>query len=120
MWPPPAVQVSARTFRAVVLPAPAGAITSCTRRRSVATVRTICRLPGVQHDAAGGGLGQPEVDRDRVERPSVGPVRGGQEALLGGEDPGRGVLVAAGDGEHRRPVGPAQMIRQHRPGRRRR
>ena len=92
MWPPPAVQVSASTLRAVVLPAPAGAMTSWTRRRSVASVRTICACPASSAVPSAVGLGEPEVDRDGLQGLPVGQVSGVQESLLSGEDPGRGVL----------------------------
>ena len=65
------------------------------------------RRPG---RAAAAASRQPEVDRERVAGPAVGQSPPPPEALLSGQDPGRGVLVAAGDGEHRRPVGPAQLI----------
>ena len=59
--------MSASTFRAVVLPAPAGARTSWTRRRSVATVRTICFCPASRTVPSGLGLGQGDVDRGGLQ-----------------------------------------------------
>src|SRR5215203_191936 len=111
-WPSPAVQSSARTLRAVVLPAPAGARTSWTRRRSVATVRTICFCPASRtvpvartsaraRSTAAGARAAPSVRAAGVHDP-----------LLGGEDPGGGVLGAADHGEHRRPIPPPLLGRQ--------
>ena len=56
-----------------------------------------------------------EVDRDGVEGMPVGPVGGVEEALFGGQDPQRGVLLGPGDGEHRRPIPTPQLHRK--PGR---
>jgi hypothetical protein len=65
-----------------------------------------------ERGAFGCGLGQPELERDRLERPPVDQACGHQQALLSREDPARGVLVAPSDGEHGCPVGEAKLIRQ--------
>jgi hypothetical protein len=62
------------------------------------------RLAGVQVEAVGGGFDEAEVDRNGVEGVPVNPVGSVEEALFGGQDPHRGVLLGPGDGEHRRPI----------------
>ena len=68
-------------------------------------------LPGVQDGAVGLGLGQAEVDRGGFQGLPVGQSSRVHDSLLGGEDPGGGVLGAAGHGEHRRPIRTPQLRR---------
>ena len=76
-------------------------------------------LSGVQGDAVGGRLQQRQVDRGVVDGVPVAAAGGGDQALLGGEDPRRGEQVGAGDGVDRGAVGPPQQLaaRDRRRGR---
>ena len=69
-------------------------------------------LPGVQDGARGFGLGQGDVDRGGMQGLPVGEGSRVHDSLLGGQDPGGGVLGAAGHGEHRRPVPTPLLDRQ--------
>ena len=69
--PPASVQARVRACRAVVFPAPAGAMASCSRDPEVAIARTSVDLPGVELHAVGGRLEQRQLDRGRVDGPAV-------------------------------------------------
>ena len=62
--------------------------------------RTSAAWPAFEGGAVRGQLEQRQLDRRRVDDGSVASAGGGDEALLGGEDPLRGVLVGAGDAVH--------------------
>jgi hypothetical protein len=93
---------------AVVFPAPAGAIASCSRAPEVHICRDKGRLTRIQGGAVRGHLQQGDVDCGAVEDSSVADAGDGDEALLGVEDALRGVDVGASDGVNRRPVDPPQ------------
>ena len=66
-------------------------------------------LPGVQGGAVGGHLQQRQIDRAPSTARAVGAAGGGDEALLGGQDPGGGEQLGAGDGVDGGAVGAAQQ-----------
>ena len=68
-------------------------------------------LPGVQRDAVGDHLQQRHIDRRLVDGPPVGAAGACEEALFGGQDPGRGEQVGAGDGVDAGPIRAAQQRR---------
>jgi hypothetical protein len=86
---------------AVVFPAPAGAIASCSRAPEVHNVADQHRLPGIKGGTIRGQLEHRQLHRRRVDNVPVPAAGGGDQTLLGVENPLRGVPVGAGDGVHR-------------------
>ena len=68
-------------------------------------------LPGIQGGAVRRHLQQRQIHRRLVDDCPVAAAGGGDEALLGVEDPLRGVEVGAGDGVDRGAVGAPQRFR---------
>ena len=96
---------------AVVFPAPAGAIASCSRAPEVHICRTrdVCPVSRAVPFAAISSRA-----RSTTLRSTTVPSRragGGDEALLGVEDALGGVEVGTGDGVNRGPVDPPQTLR---------
>ncbi len=96
---------------AVVFPAPAGAIASCSRAPGGAHLADQCRLPSIECSAVRGHFQQGQIHRRRIDGRTAATSGGGDEALLGVEDPLRGVQVGAGHGVDRRAVEPPQRLR---------
>ena len=110
-WPPPLAQAVASARRAVVFPAPAGAIASCSRAPEVAIPRTSAACPALRVTPFAADSSNASSTRWRVDG---GPVEASgrvEEALLGGQDRGGGVLVGA---VHRVDAGvvPAPQLRR--------
>ena len=100
---------------AVVFPAPAGAIASCSRAPEVHICRTseACPASRAVLFAAISSRARSTADSIDALSPSRRPAAV-TEALLGVEDPLRGVEVGAGHGVDRRPVVPPQRLRFRR------
>ena len=108
--PPPSVQAPARARIAVVLPAPAGAIASCSRAPEVAIVRTSAACPALRvTPLAADSSRAMSTAESATACPSTRPCHGHQ-ALLGLQDPGRGEQLGAGDGVDAGPVRAAQLV----------
>ena len=110
-WPPSSVQARVRARMAVVFPAPAGAIASCSRAPEVHICRTRDACPASRAVPFAAISSRARSTADCVDDCSVAAAGGGDEALLGVEDALRGVEVGAGDGVDRRPVDPPQRVR---------
>ena len=96
---------------AVVFPAPAGAIASCSRAPGGAHLADQCRLPSIQCSAVRRHLQQGQIHRRLLDGRTAATSRRGDETGLGVEDPLRRVEVGAGHGVDRRPVDPPQHLR---------
>ena len=96
---------------AVVFPAPAGAIASCSRAPEVHICRTRDACPVSRAVPFAAISSRARSTTVLVDDRSVAAAGGGEEALLGVEDALRGVEVGAGDGVDRRPVDPPQRAR---------
>ena len=96
---------------AVVFPAPAGAIASCRRAPEVHICRTSDACPVSRAVPFAAISNRARSTAVCVDRRAVAATGGRDEALLGIEDPLRGVEVGAGDGVDRRPVDPPQRAR---------
>jgi hypothetical protein len=94
----------------VVFPEPAGAIASCSRAPEVHICRTRNACPGSSAVPLAAHLQQGKINSGAVDDRSVADAGGGDEAMLGIQDPPRGVEVGAGEGVNRRPVDPPQRI----------
>ena len=110
-WPPSWVQARVRARMAVVFPAPAGAIASCSRAPDVHICRTSAACPASSAVPFAAISSRARSTADSSTDCAVVASGGGDEALLGVEDPLRGVQVGAGDGVDRRPVDPPQRLR---------
>ena len=110
-WPPSWVQARVRARMAVVFPAPAGAIASCSRAPEVHICRTSEACPASRAVPFAASLQQSQIHRRLIDHCPVAASGGGDEALLGVEDPLRGVEVGPGDGVDRGPVDPPQRFR---------
>ena len=66
-WPPSSVQARVRARMAVVFPAPAGAIASCSRAPERAHLADQCRLPSIECGAVRRHLQQREIHRHLVD-----------------------------------------------------
>ena len=96
---------------AVVFPAPAGAIASCSRAPGGAHLADQCGLPSIQGGAVRRHLQQGQIHRHLVDGCTAASSGGGDETGLGVEDPLRCVEVGTGHGVDRRPVDPPQHLR---------
>jgi hypothetical protein len=96
---------------AVVFPAPAGAIASCTRAPEVHIWRTSAACPASSAVPFAAISTRAQVDRRLLDGRAVVTSRRRDETGLGVEDPLRGVEVGAGDGVDGRPVNPPQHLR---------
>ena len=95
---------------AVVFPAPAGAIASCSRAPEVHIWRTSAACPA-SSAVPFAAISSSARSTATWSTAAVASSGGGDEAPLGVEDPLRGVQVGAGDGVDRRPVDPPQHLR---------
>ena len=110
-WPPSWVQARVRARMAVVFPAPAGAIASCSRAPEVHIWRTSAACPAssaVPFAAISSKASSTAVCSTDC---TAATSRRGDETGLGVEDPLRGVEVGAGDGVDRGAVEPPQHLR---------
>ena len=96
---------------AVVFPAPAGAIASCSRAPEVHIWRTSDACPASSAVPFAAISSRARSTAACVDGRTAATSRRGDEAGLGVEDPLRGVEVGAGDGVDRRPVDPPQHLR---------
>ena len=110
-WPPSWVQARVRARMAVVFPAPAGAIASCSRAPEVHICRTSEACPASRAVLFAAISSRARSTADSSTTDAVAASRGGDEALLGVEDPLRGVEVGAGHGVDRRSVRAPQRFR---------
>ena len=109
-WPPSWVQARVRARIAVVFPAPAGAIASCTRAQEAHICRTSEACPA--SSAVPLAAISSRARSTAAARPTTAATsRRSDETGLGVEDPLRGVEVGPGDGVDRRPVEPPQHLR---------
>jgi hypothetical protein len=70
-----------------------------------------CGLPGIERGAIRRHFEQGQVDRSLLNGRTAAASCGGEEALLGVEDPLRGLQGGARDGVDGRPVDPPQRLR---------
>ena len=109
--PPACRHASATTFIAVVFPAPAGAIPSCTTRPEQQNARTNPCCPGFNARPVAALWSMTRLDPVGLEAPSGAVAGRGHDPGLGVQDRGRGVEGGAVLDEHRLPVRPAQLDR---------
>ena len=95
---------------AVVFPAPAGAIASCSRAPEVHIGRIREACPGSRAVPFAAISSRGQINHGAVEDGSVAAAGDGDEALLGVEYALGGVEVGAGDGVNRGPVDPPQRF----------
>jgi hypothetical protein len=95
---------------AVVFPAPAGAIASCSRAPELHICRTSEACPA-SRSVLFAAIKQSQIHRRLIDHCPVAAAGGGNEALLGVEDPLRGVEVGTGHLVDRGAVGTPQHLR---------
>ncbi len=110
-WPPLSRHARARVRMAVVFPAPAGAIASCSRAPEVHMARTRAACPASKAFPFAADSSSANSTIAGVQDPAVGAARGRDETLLGGQNPGGGEQLGSGNRVDARTVDPTQHPR---------